>query len=71
MKLIYSKSDNKFNFEYCPLQNNYDILMKFEFKDLDEFMKKLNEWFNSQTKPDAMREYLKKHSLFNEKIITT
>jgi len=69
MKLIYSKSDDKFEFEYCPLQNNYDVCMKFEFKNLDEFKEKLNEWFDSQTKPDDMREYLKKYSLFNKEII--
>jgi len=43
--------------------------MKFDFKDINEFKKKLNEWFDSQTKPDAMREYLKKYSLFKEEII--
>ena len=74
MKFNYNKTDYKFSIEYCPLENNYDVCMKFEFKDFDEFIKKLNEWMDVQVGPDTFRKinwrnYLKKFSLFKEEII--
>lgn len=68
LKFVYTKSTDNFQMEYYPFQHNDNVFFEFEFKNFEEFKKKLNDWFSSQLKPDAMRTYMNSYSLLNKEL---